>query len=152
MLLFYKQKTAYYRRISDWRSDVCAADLGSPSSTSASAPGAIASAAPALDLQALLIGIVAERTGYPHEMLGLDADLEADLGIDSIKRVEILGSFQKALPAAAGTQMQDGMEHFTKANSLNPNLATASRFTISAPPPHPQPAAPPSAAPPALPP
>src|SRR3546814_11234825 len=53
--------------------------LGSPSSTSASAPVAIASAAPALDLQALLIGIVAERTGYPHEMLGLDADLEADL-------------------------------------------------------------------------
>src|SRR3546814_11536596 len=77
MLLFYKQKTAYYRRISDWRSDVCAADLGSPSSTSASAPVAIASAAPALDLQALLIGIVAERTGYPHEMLGLEADLEA---------------------------------------------------------------------------
>src|SRR3546814_16976205 len=82
--------------------------LGSPSSTSASAPVAIASAAPALDLQALLIGIVAERTGYPHEMLGLEADLEADLGIDSIKRVEIPGAFQKALPAAAGDRKSVG--------------------------------------------
>ena len=35
-------------------------------------------------------------------MLGLDADLEADLGIDSIKRVEILGALQKALPADLG--------------------------------------------------
>jgi acyl transferase domain-containing protein/NAD(P)H-dependent flavin oxidoreductase YrpB (nitropropane dioxygenase family)/NAD(P)-dependent dehydrogenase (short-subunit alcohol dehydrogenase family) len=39
-----------------------------------------------------LLEIVSKRTGYPAEMLGLDLDLEADLGIDSIKRVEILGS------------------------------------------------------------
>jgi NAD(P)-dependent dehydrogenase (short-subunit alcohol dehydrogenase family) len=39
-----------------------------------------------------LLDIVSKRTGYPPEMLGLDLDLEADLGIDSIKRVEILGS------------------------------------------------------------
>ena len=32
-------------------------------------------------------------------MLGLDLDLEADLGIDSIKRVEILGSLRDGLPA-----------------------------------------------------
>src|SRR3546814_1465701 len=56
-------------------------------------------------------------------MLGLDADLEADLGIDSIKRVEILGTLQKSLPADAGTQMQAGMERFTKAKSLNAILA-----------------------------
>src|SRR3546814_19770737 len=67
-----------------------------------------AAAAPAVDYASLLIGIVAERTGYPHEMLGLDADLEADLGIDSIKRVGILGALQKSLPADAGPQMQAG--------------------------------------------
>ncbi|RME21117.1 MAG: SDR family NAD(P)-dependent oxidoreductase, partial [Deltaproteobacteria bacterium] len=39
----------------------------------------------------LLLGIVSERTGYPLEMLDLDLDLEADLSIDSIKRIEILG-------------------------------------------------------------
>ena len=37
-----------------------------------------------------LLGLVSQRTGYPKDMLGLDVDLEADLGIDSIKRIEIL--------------------------------------------------------------
>ena len=40
--------------------------------------------------KAALLRIVAERTGYPEDMLDLDLNLEADLGIDSIKRVEIL--------------------------------------------------------------
>jgi phosphopantetheine--protein transferase-like protein len=43
----------------------------------------------------LLLQLISERTGYPTEMLALNLDLEADLGIDSIKRVEILGSFQQ---------------------------------------------------------
>ena len=38
-----------------------------------------------------LLETVRDRTGYPIETLGLDLDMEADLGIDSIKRVEILG-------------------------------------------------------------
>lgn len=38
-----------------------------------------------------LLDIVSERTGYPIEMLDVDLDLEADLSIDSIKRIEILG-------------------------------------------------------------
>ena len=33
------------------------------------------------------------------EMLELDLDLEADLGIDSIKRVEILGTLREAVPS-----------------------------------------------------
>jgi phosphopantetheine--protein transferase-like protein len=42
-----------------------------------------------------LLGLVSERTGYPVEMLDPRLDLEADLGIDSIKRVEILGSYRQ---------------------------------------------------------
>jgi len=41
-----------------------------------------------------LLGVVSEKTGYPQEMLDLDMDMEADLGIDSIKRVEILGAMR----------------------------------------------------------
>ena len=33
----------------------------------------------------------AERTGYPLELIEADLDLEADLGIDSVKRVEVVG-------------------------------------------------------------
>jgi phosphopantetheinyl transferase/acyl carrier protein len=48
-------------------------------------------------VEQILLRLVSERTGYPTEMLDLNLDLEADLGIDSIKRVEILGSFQQEL-------------------------------------------------------
>ena len=43
----------------------------------------------------ILLRLVSEKTGYPLEMLDLTLNLEADLGIDSIKRVEILGALQQ---------------------------------------------------------
>ncbi|HSW12192.1 MAG TPA: SDR family NAD(P)-dependent oxidoreductase, partial [Solimonas sp.] len=92
-------------------------------------PGAVASAAPVIDYAGLLTGIVAERTGYPTEMLGMEADLEADLGIDSIKRVEILGAFQKALPADIGAQVQASMERYTKAKTLQAILQALSALS-----------------------
>jgi acyl transferase domain-containing protein/NAD(P)H-dependent flavin oxidoreductase YrpB (nitropropane dioxygenase family)/NAD(P)-dependent dehydrogenase (short-subunit alcohol dehydrogenase family) len=49
-----------------------------------------------------LLGLVSQRTGYPKDMLGLDVDLEADLGIDSIKRIEILSEITTDL----GTDVQ----------------------------------------------
>jgi len=45
-----------------------------------------------------LLRIIDEKTGYPVEMLELSMDMEADLGIDSIKRVEILGAMREAFP------------------------------------------------------
>ena len=48
-----------------------------------------------------LLEVVAELTGYPIEMLAVDMDLEADLGIDSIKRLEILAALQTRLPEMA---------------------------------------------------
>jgi acyl carrier protein len=61
----------------------------------------------AVDLRSLLVDLVAERTGYPQEMLGLDLDLEADLGVDSIKRVEILTAFQQKTGLLNAEQMED---------------------------------------------
>jgi acyl transferase domain-containing protein/NAD(P)-dependent dehydrogenase (short-subunit alcohol dehydrogenase family)/acyl carrier protein len=65
-------------------------------------PGSIAepaqAAAPAEDVRPALIDIVSRLTGYPAEMLGLDMDIEADLGIDSIKRVEILSALEEQMP------------------------------------------------------
>ena len=42
-----------------------------------------------------LLKTVSHLTGYPEEMLGLDMDIESDLGIDSIKRVEIFSSLEE---------------------------------------------------------
>ena len=43
------------------------------------------------DLEDFLINFVVEQTGYPPEMVEMDADLEADLGIDSIKKAQLFG-------------------------------------------------------------
>lgn len=45
-----------------------------------------------------VLAIIAEKTGYPVDALSPEMDLEADLGIDSIKRVEILGAVNDRVP------------------------------------------------------
>ncbi|PHJ61312.1 beta-ketoacyl synthase [Nostoc linckia z18] len=49
-------------------------------------------------LSQTLLNVVSDKTGYPTEMLELTMDIEADLGIDSIKRVEILGALLELYP------------------------------------------------------
>jgi acyl transferase domain-containing protein/NADP-dependent 3-hydroxy acid dehydrogenase YdfG len=67
----------------------------------APAPAAATVVAPAADLEALMLSVVADKTGYPTEMLGMEMQLEADLGIDSIKRVEILSALRELAPGLA---------------------------------------------------
>jgi acyl transferase domain-containing protein len=45
----------------------------------------------ATELETFLIDFVVEQTGYPREIVELDADLEADLGIDSIRKAQLFG-------------------------------------------------------------
>ncbi|MCB0208341.1 MAG: SDR family NAD(P)-dependent oxidoreductase [Anaerolineae bacterium] len=49
-------------------------------------------------ISSILLNVVSDKTGYPIEVLNLEMDMEADLGIDSIKRVEILGAMQEHFP------------------------------------------------------
>ena len=58
-------------------------------------------------LSGTLLDVVSEKTGYPAEMLELDMDMEADLGIDSIKRVEILGALQEEMPDLPQPNLED---------------------------------------------
>ncbi|MEM9220418.1 MAG: beta-ketoacyl synthase N-terminal-like domain-containing protein [Cyanobacteria bacterium P01_F01_bin.150] len=72
-----------------------------------------AQAKPNIDLTVLtstLLNIVSDKTGYPAEMLELTMDIEADLGIDSIKRVEILGAMQEAFPELPSINPEELME------------------------------------------
>ena len=65
---------------------------------------------PEIDLATLsdtLLLVVSDKTGYPPEMLELDMDMEADLGIDSIKRVEILGALQEEMPDLPHPNLED---------------------------------------------
>jgi len=105
----------------------------------AAPPAPVAAPAPGLDragLTALVLELVSERTGYPADMLGLDQDIEAELGIDSIKRVEVLGALQKRLPGAAAQAVQSRMDELTRAKTLNvlvDSVLAASGGAVSAP-------------------
>ena len=49
-------------------------------------------------IETILLEVVSHLTGYPTEMLAPDMDIESDLGIDSIKRVEILSTLEERMP------------------------------------------------------
>ena len=59
------------------------------------------------DIGALLLSVVSDKTGYPEETLELEMSMEADLGIDSIKRIEILGAMQEHLPDVQEIDMEE---------------------------------------------
>lgn len=50
------------------------------------------------NLQDLILDVVVQKTGYPRDVLNLDMAIESDLGIDSIKRVEILSALRETMP------------------------------------------------------
>ncbi|MGX7652119.1 beta-ketoacyl synthase N-terminal-like domain-containing protein [Shewanella putrefaciens] len=81
--------------------------------TTANVATQVATAAPAVNglsaalVQQTMMAVVADKTGYPTEMLELSMDMEADLGIDSIKRVEILGTVQDELPGLPELSPED---------------------------------------------
>ncbi|MGK2944899.1 MAG: SDR family NAD(P)-dependent oxidoreductase, partial [Desulfuromonadales bacterium] len=58
-------------------------------------------------ISSVLLAVIAEKTGYPQEMLELEMTLDTDLGIDSIKRVEILSALQERLPEAPSVKPED---------------------------------------------
>ncbi|MGS0629702.1 MULTISPECIES: type I polyketide synthase [Photorhabdus] len=49
-----------------------------------------------------LVAIISDKTGYPQDMIDAEMDLEADLGIDSIKRLEIFGAMFDTFSADSG--------------------------------------------------
>ncbi|MFI1290546.1 SDR family NAD(P)-dependent oxidoreductase [Streptomyces sp. NPDC020792] len=76
-----------------------AAEHRAPATVPVNPPSPAADAAPlsAPALEELLLSVVARLTGYPAEMLNVDMELEADLGVDSIKRVEILSAVRRSV-------------------------------------------------------
>ncbi|WP_451647199.1 SDR family NAD(P)-dependent oxidoreductase [Streptomyces vinaceus] len=65
---------------------------GAPAGADAPGSGEPVGAGSAEEVMEAVLEIVHTRTGYPRDMLDPELDLEADLSIDSIKRVEIIGA------------------------------------------------------------
>lgn len=76
-----------------------------PASHTSVVNGAVAIVAPAPEIQSdpakvdalaeFLIDIIVEQTGYPRDVIELDWDMEADLGIDSIRKAQIFGELRE---------------------------------------------------------
>ena len=56
-----------------------------------------------------MLEIVAEKTGYPKDMLDLDLDLEADLGVDTVKQAEMFAAVRAAynIPRDENIKLRD---------------------------------------------
>lgn len=101
------------------RAPLAAGPMGEPQAQAYVQPMAVYEAAPALEapmedadaqsvlpsiteltseqVQALIFSAVSEKTGYPVDMLESDMELEADLSIDSIKKMEIVGALRERI-------------------------------------------------------
>ncbi|MEI7989446.1 MAG: beta-ketoacyl synthase N-terminal-like domain-containing protein, partial [Chloroflexota bacterium] len=52
------------------------------------------SSASSEEIKKHVLSVVSEKTGYPEDMLDLELDLEADLGIDTIKQAELFAAIR----------------------------------------------------------
>ena len=128
---------------------VAAASSSSPSTASVnpgSAPTQSAVASPidaaasapiqADAIQVKVLEIVAEKTGYPKEMLDLDLDLEADLGIDTVKQAEMFAAVRAAynIPRDENLKLRDfpTLAHVIKfAHDRQPGLIQGNALSSS---------------------
>jgi malonyl CoA-acyl carrier protein transacylase len=142
------------------------AERRAPTAGSAAAPSAgpqvpspeprAPSAAPREEVSARVLAIVAEKTGYPPDMLEMDLDLEADLGVDTVKQAETFAAVREAyqLPREDTLRLRDfpTLRHVVQfVLDRRPDLAAAASAEpgsgLTAAIPSPEPAAAPSAGP-----
>src|SRR3546814_1817104 len=107
---FFKQKTAYEMRISDWSSDVCSSDLNASRSVSAD-PGvditrASTAADPVIKRQRLIIGYISKDEAFRFCKAGQD------------DRFAIGEAGNTESTAALPTQGQRSEEHTSELQSL----------------------------------
>ena len=96
-----------------------------------------------------ILALVVEKTGYPKDMLDLDLDLEADLGVDTVKQAEMFAAIREIynIPRDENRKLRDypTLAHVIRfVHENRPDLAAAAPAVLSIiepPPPVPSPAA-----------
>ena len=94
-------------------------DLKAPAQPVPAGPAPATQPGPEDPVKIKILEIIAEKTGYPPDMLDLDLDLEADLGIDTVKQAEMFAAIRAAydIPRDEALKLRD-----------YPTLAHAIRF------------------------
>lgn len=76
------------------------------------------------EIKDIILNIVSDKTGYPVDMLGMDMDLEADLSIDSIKRMEIIAALRDKLKFTDEMdESEEALEKMASIKTLNAMIA-----------------------------
>jgi acyl transferase domain-containing protein/NAD(P)-dependent dehydrogenase (short-subunit alcohol dehydrogenase family)/phosphopantetheinyl transferase len=70
------------------------------------------------DIKNKVIKIIADKTGYPKEVIDIDQDVELELGLDSIKQVEIIKNVAKLMKIDFGTDLRAQKYKITTARKL----------------------------------
>ena len=83
------------------------------------------------DVKERLLALVVEKTGYPKDMLDLDLDLEADLGVDTVKQAELFAAIREiySIPRDENRKLRDypTLAHVIRfVYEKRPDLAAAS--------------------------
>ncbi len=84
-----------------WVRDKAGIPEAAPAAAAPAAPAPAAAPAAAPPVPAAdavvdkVVAIVAEMTGYPPELLDVDLDLEADLGVDTVKQAEVFAAVRE---------------------------------------------------------
>src|SRR5581483_1302773 len=90
------------------------------------------------DVLAKVTAMIASKTGYPPEMLDPNLDMEADLGIDTVKQAEIFGEVREAfgIPRIEGVNLKDypTISHVAGFVSTHAGRAVPAQAAASAPP------------------
>jgi malonyl CoA-acyl carrier protein transacylase len=85
-----------------------------------------------------ILSIVAEKTGYPPDMLEMDLDLEADLGVDTVKQAETFAAVREAygIPRQENLKLRDfpTLKHVVQfVYDLRPDLRPSEGASVPAP-------------------
>ena len=72
-------------------------------------PQRINAAATADAVKERILALVVEKTGYPKDMLDLELDLEADLGVDTVKQAEMFAAIREiyGIPRDENRKLRD---------------------------------------------
>ena len=86
-----------------------------------------------------VVAIVAEKTGYPPDLLDMDLDLEADLGVDTVKQAETFAAVREewSIPRIENLRLRDfpTLRHVVGfVRTYRPDLAAAPTLAAPVPP------------------
>ena len=130
------------RFVYEKRPDLVAAPSSSLEAVERTVPELATATAPEItddSIKDKVLEIVAEKTGYPVDMLDLDLDLEADLGVDTVKQAEMFAAIRAAynIPRNENLKLRDfpTLAHVIQFAKDKQRVAAAPATNAATPPP-----------------